>query len=69
MASSSCKTVAVCADIEVSERKGKKVVVEDGILEIAVVDIVVVRLSWLRLVHMKPQVKRRCHGDNRYASR
>jgi hypothetical protein len=45
------------------------VVVEDGMLKIVVVDIVVVRLSRLRLLHMKPQVQKRCHGDDRDVSR
>jgi hypothetical protein len=69
LASSSCKTIVVCADVEVSEHKGKVAVVEDGMLKIVVVDIVVIRLSRLRLSHMKPQVQKRCHGDDRDVSR
>jgi len=41
---SSCKAVALCADVEVAEREGAIAVVEEAILKMAEVDVVVV---WL----------------------
>ena len=41
---SSCKAVALCADVEVAEREGAVAMVEDVVLRMAEVDVVVVRL-------------------------
>ena len=41
---SSCKAVALCADVEVAERKGAVAVVEEVVLKMAEVDIVMVGL-------------------------
>jgi len=41
---SSCKAVALCADVEVAERKGTIAVVEEAVLKMAEVDVVVVGL-------------------------
>ena len=41
---SSCKEVALCADVEVAKRKGTVAVVEEAVLKMAEVDIVVVGL-------------------------
>ena len=41
---SSCKAVALCADVEVAERKGAVAVVEEVVLKMAEVDVVVVGL-------------------------
>jgi hypothetical protein len=41
---SSCKAVALCADVEVAERKGRVAAVEEVVLKMAEVDIVVVGL-------------------------
>ena len=41
---SSCKAVALCADVEVAEREGAIAVVEEAVLKMAEVDVVVVGL-------------------------
>jgi len=41
---SSCKAVALCADVEVAKRKGVVAVVEEVVLKMAEVDVVVVGL-------------------------
>jgi len=41
---SSCKAVALCADVEVGEHKGTVAVVEEAVLKMAEVNIVVVGL-------------------------
>ena len=41
---SSCKAVALCADVEVAEREGAIAVVEEAVLKMAEVDVVVVEL-------------------------
>ena len=41
---SSCKAVALCANVEVAERKGAVAVVEEAMLKMAEVDVVVVGL-------------------------
>jgi len=41
---SSCKAVALCADVEVAERNGTVAVVEEAVLKMAEVDVVVVGL-------------------------
>ena len=41
---SSCKAVALCADVEITQHEGAKAVVEEAMLEMAEVNVVVVRL-------------------------
>ena len=41
---SSCKAVALCADVEVAEHKGAVVMVEEAMLKMAEVDVVMVGL-------------------------
>jgi hypothetical protein len=41
---SSCKAVALCADVEVAKREGAVAVVEEAVLKMAEVDVVVVGL-------------------------
>ena len=38
---SSCKAVALCADVEIAEREGAIAVVEEAVLKMAEVDVVV----------------------------
>ena len=43
---SSCKAVALCADVEVAEREGAIAVVKEAMLKMAEVDVVVVGLAY-----------------------